>query len=111
MPRDDLAKYVAEVRRQREVSSFIKLIALESGPVSINLTAAHAVAQHHHRVCVPVVRATGGLADTVQHGVTGFSFAPYDPAAFEQTLRLAVRTWRDRSAWRELQRRAMATDF
>ena len=61
--------------------------------------------------CVPVVRATGGLADTVQHGVTGFSFAPYDPAAFEQTLRLAVRTWRDRSAWRELQRRAMATDF
>ena len=61
--------------------------------------------------CVPVVRATGGLADTVQNGVTGFTFGPYDPEVFEQALRLAIRTWRDRSAWRELQRRGMAADF
>jgi starch synthase len=61
--------------------------------------------------CVPVVRATGGLADTVQDGVTGFSFAPYDPDAFEETLRRAVRTWADRPAWRDLQRRGMAADF
>ena len=31
---------------------------------------------------VPVVRATGGLADTVQDGVTGFTFDGYDWGSF-----------------------------
>ena len=35
---------------------------------------------------LPVVRATGGLADTVQDGETGFSFGPFDAGAFWEAL-------------------------
>ena len=35
---------------------------------------------------VPVVRATGGLADTVQEGDTGFTFGPYTVDAFWDAL-------------------------
>src|SRR5690242_15425510 len=58
MPHRDLAKDVAEVSSQREVASFVKLIALKSGPLTVNLSATHAVAHHEHRVGMSVVRAT-----------------------------------------------------
>src|SRR5262249_30023432 len=53
----DLAKHVAEISRQRQVASFVKLIVLQPGPFSINLTAAYAVAHDEHRVRMSVVRA------------------------------------------------------
>ncbi len=37
--------------------------------------------------------ATGGLADTVHDGVTGFSFVDYTPDALWQALARAVSTW------------------
>ena len=65
---------------------------------------------------VPVVRATGGLADTVTdldadpvHG-NGFSFSAYDPSALLDTLRRALRAYSDREHWPTLVRRAMAYD-
>ena len=32
----------------------------------------------------PIVRDVGGLADTVEDGVTGFAFDPYTPEAFQR---------------------------
>jgi len=62
--------------------------------------------------CVPLVRATGGLVDTVEDGVTGFSFEPYEPEAFWDALQRALRVYHgDPAAWREMQRRGMAKDF
>jgi starch synthase len=62
--------------------------------------------------CVPVVRATGGLADTVQDGVTGFTFDAYSSGAFWQALQRAVQRFNvDQKGWRALQRAGMATDF
>jgi starch synthase len=62
--------------------------------------------------CVPVVRATGGLVDTVQDGVTGFSFGPYDADAFWDALQRALRMYREEpAAWRVMQQRGMAADF
>ena len=66
---------------------------------------------------VPVVRAVGGLFDTVQNvdfstGTgTGFSFRPYMPVALVDTLRQAIRTYRDRDAWRRIQAAGMALDL
>jgi starch synthase len=65
---------------------------------------------------LPVVRATGGLADTVVDASdsvrgTGFSFREYRPDALLQTVRRAVKTFRDRERWMALQRNAMAQDF
>jgi starch synthase len=66
---------------------------------------------------VPIVRATGGLADTVRpfdpsSAVgTGFTFRDYTPEALLATLRLAVESYRDRALWRELQRTGMNQDL
>ncbi len=66
---------------------------------------------------VPVVRATGGLADTVaewdpQRGTgTGFRFERYDPLDCLAALMRALETYRYQEAWRRLQRNGMACDF
>ncbi len=61
---------------------------------------------------VPVVRATGGLADTVQDMLTGFTFTEYSTAAFWQALQRAIYIYNvDRTSWRALQRNGMAADY
>ncbi len=59
---------------------------------------------------VPVVRATGGLDDTIEEG-TGFKFAEYSGKALLEAVRAAVRAFADREAWREMMRRGMRKDF
>jgi starch synthase len=66
---------------------------------------------------VPVVRATGGLDDTVenfdpaaQQG-TGFKFSEYSGQALLQALRAALQTYRNPAAWRRLMLNGMARDF
>lgn len=63
---------------------------------------------------LPLVRATGGLDDTVTgydpatgQG-TGFKFEDYSPAALLGALRSALVLFEDRDAWTRLQRSAMA---
>jgi starch synthase len=68
---------------------------------------------------LPVVRETGGLADTVQNYDnanadfgTGFVFQWETPDAVAGTLHWAIRTYFERpDAWRRMQYRAMTTDF
>ncbi|MFZ5585006.1 MAG: glycogen synthase GlgA [Thermodesulfobacteriota bacterium] len=65
---------------------------------------------------VPVVRATGGLADTVvdhQPGRpgTGFSFAAYELPALIATLGRALEVFRRPDEWQALMRRGMSADF
>ncbi len=61
---------------------------------------------------VPVVRATGGLADTVQHEHTGFTFTEYSTAAFWRALDQALQVYyHDKTRWREIQRNGMTADF
>jgi starch synthase len=57
------------------------------------------------------VRATGGLADTVQDGVTGFTFADYNPDAFWGALARALGAYRERKAWTAIQREGMKQSF
>jgi starch synthase len=65
---------------------------------------------------VPVVRAVGGLEDTVEdfdgwNRGTGFKFRAYEPQALLLALRRALEAHRDRRAWRGLMLRGMAQDF
>lgn len=61
---------------------------------------------------VPVVRATGGLNDTVADGVTGFVFHDYSAEAFWQALLRAMDVYRnDRKAWTGIQKNGMGADF
>ena len=65
---------------------------------------------------VPIVRATGGLADTVQdydpatQSGTGFVFAPYDSLALYTAVVRAVEVHRHPQLWRALQERCMSID-
>ena len=61
----------------------------------------------------PVVRATGGLADTVIDATdeklgNGFVFGPATADALLQALQRAATAWRDPKGWRALQKRGMA---
>jgi starch synthase len=65
---------------------------------------------------VPVVRATGGLDDTVEHwdprrgSGTGFKFEPYTARALADELREAI-FWHGRpEAWRRIQENGMRVD-
>ncbi len=66
---------------------------------------------------VPVVRATGGLDDTVQNFVpktqqgTGFKFTEYGGAPLLDSIRAALKTYRDPKAWHAVQANGMAKDF
>ncbi|HEX6090475.1 MAG TPA: glycogen/starch synthase [Gemmatimonadales bacterium] len=60
---------------------------------------------------LPIGRRVGGLADTIEDGVTGFLFDPYTPAAFEDATRRALVRFMDQARWRRMMRDAMARDF
>lgn len=61
---------------------------------------------------VPVVRATGGLADTVQDGHNGFTFQEYSGDAFWVALSRAIYVYNvDKMRWHQIQQNGMRTDF
>jgi starch synthase len=70
-----------------------------------------------HYGSVPIVRATGGLADTVQDydprtgQGTGFVFDAYDRWALFAAIVRAVETFKHRNVWRRIQQRGMSADF
>ena len=65
---------------------------------------------------IPLVRATGGLDDTVSnfdatHGDgTGFKFGPYAAPAMLEKIREALYFYRQQAVWRRIQRNGMTTD-
>ena len=60
--------------------------------------------------CVPLVRATGGLRDTVTPDA-GFLFEKANPLAFSNALRKALKRFPDREVWTNMQLAGMAKDF
>jgi starch synthase len=61
--------------------------------------------------CVPIVRAVGGLFDTVRHGETGFVFEEPTAKAVGGAIRSAIKVYSDKTAWQRIQRAGMAQDF
>jgi len=69
---------------------------------------------------VPVVRHTGGLADTVvdtsseslsEETATGFAFSEYSSLALADTLQRACRVYTDQPVWNQIVERAMRQDW
>jgi starch synthase len=66
---------------------------------------------------VPVVRATGGLDDTIdsfdlEHGTgTGFKFYDYDRGALLHAIRQALHSYSNDGVWKRIQLNGMAKDF
>jgi starch synthase len=59
---------------------------------------------------VPIVRATGGLDDTVDES-TGFKFVDYTPQALQAAIQQALDAFEKPGAWIARMRRGMAKDF
>lgn len=60
---------------------------------------------------LPVVRRVGGLADTVDDGLTGFVFEPYEAEALVGATLRALDTWADPAEHERMAREAMGRDF
>jgi starch synthase len=66
---------------------------------------------------VPIVRATGGLDDTIEPWDartgkgTGFKFTDYTGEALLATVKQALLAYRDQSSWQTLMRNGMSRDF
>jgi starch synthase len=67
--------------------------------------------------CIPIVRNTGGLADTVTDAIptsrsgTGFVFNAFEPMALLIAIVRAYTAYRDPRRWRAIVQRAMSCDF
>jgi starch synthase len=67
--------------------------------------------------CVPIARATGGLADTIKHvsrkidDGTGFLFEKPYPSVFATILKRALRIYQDKKSWSQIQLNGMKIDF
>lgn len=66
---------------------------------------------------VPIVRATGGLDDTVENWDattrrgTGFKFAEYTGEALLASVRAALQAYKDQDSWQTLMRNGMSRDY
>ncbi|MBL0938374.1 MAG: glycogen synthase GlgA [Gemmatimonadaceae bacterium] len=61
---------------------------------------------------VPIVRATGGLADTVREGLNGngFVFHPFDARHFRDAIARALACFADPADWLQVRERGMRAD-
>ena len=66
---------------------------------------------------VPIVRKTGGLADTIENydpatgQGTGFTFINYDAQEFLETIQQAIKVYQNKEAWIALMKNGMKKDF
>jgi starch synthase len=98
-------RYDAKLARQIYAGSDIFLMPSRYEPCGISQMIAMRYGS------IPLVRAVGGLRDTVTESETGFVFVDTKVKSFNDTLRRALQLYPYRSRWINLQKAGMAQDF
>jgi starch synthase len=98
-------RYDAKLARQIYGGSDIFLMPSRYEPCGISQMIAMRYGS------VPLVRAVGGLHDTVTDNETGFVFIEAKVKSFNEALRRALKLYPYRSRWQNLQKAGMAQDF
>lgn len=60
---------------------------------------------------IPVARRVGGLADTIEDGITGFLFDSFSTSDFLSACVRAIDHYNHPDVWQQMQREAMSRDF
>ncbi|MBB3104384.1 glycogen synthase GlgA [Azomonas macrocytogenes] len=60
---------------------------------------------------LPIARRTGGLADTIEDGLSGFLFDKPDAASYDQAIQRAFGTYRHPELLNAMRSQAMTTEF
>jgi starch synthase len=98
-------RYDAKLARQIYAGSDIFLMPSRYEPCGISQMIAMRYGS------VPLVRAVGGLHDTVTDSETGFVFVDKKVKSFNDALRRALQVYPYHSRWADLQKAGMAQDF
>lgn len=98
-------RYDAKLARQIYAGSDIFVMPSRYEPCGISQMIAMRYGS------VPLVRAVGGLHDTVTDSETGFVFVDTKVKSFNDTLRRALAVYPYHSRWAALQKAGMAQDF
>jgi starch synthase len=98
-------RYDAKLARQIYAGSDIFLMPSRYEPCGISQMIAMRYGS------VPLVRAVGGLHDTVTDSETGFVFVDKKVKSFNDTLKRALALYPDHSRWAKLQQAGMTQDF
>jgi len=98
-------RYDAKLARQIYAGSDIFLMPSRYEPCGISQMIAMRYGS------VPLVRAVGGLHDTVTDSETGFVFVDKKVKSFNDTVRRALDLYPYHSRWANLQKAGMAQDF
>ncbi|MBK9926855.1 MAG: glycogen synthase [Anaerolineales bacterium] len=98
-------RYDAKLARQIYAGSDIFLMPSRYEPCGLSQMIAMRYGS------VPLVRAVGGLHDTVTDSETGFVFVDNKVKSFNDTLRRALKLYPYHSRWAVLQKAGMAQDF
>jgi starch synthase len=98
-------RYDAKLARQIYGGSDIFLMPSRYEPCGISQMIAMRYGS------IPLVRAVGGLHDTVTDSETGFVFVDTKVKSFNDALRRALNLYPYRSRWQNLQLAGMAQDF
>jgi starch synthase len=98
-------RYDASLARQIYAGSDLFLMPSRYEPCGISQMIAMRYGS------IPLVRAVGGLHDTVTDSETGFVFVDKTVKSFNGALRRALQLYPDRERWQMLQRAGMVQDF
>lgn len=107
-------KFDEQLAHQMYASSDIFLMPSKFEPCGLG----QLIAMHYGSI--PIVRATGGLKDSVENiddsltnteKATGFVFEDFNPEALLSTFQKALTLYSNTEVWRQLQNNAMTRDF
>ena len=98
-------RYDAKLARQIYAGSDMLLMPSRYEPCGISQMIAMRYG------CVPIVRAVGGLHDTVTDSETGFAFVDAKVKSFNDAVRRALDLFPYHSRWLNMQKAGMALDF
>ncbi|MEP6472902.1 MAG: glycogen/starch synthase, partial [Gemmatimonadota bacterium] len=107
LPHQVAAEFHFTDRREHELMAGADLFLMPSLYEPCGLTQMRA----QRYGAIPVARRVGGLADTIEDGVTGFLFDPYTAEALLIAATRAMDQFADQPAWGRMMAEAMSRDF